>query len=150
MRFLYRFNVQATLASVSDFHRHPSSLSAITPPPAIIRIHKAPQELGEGDEMDFTIWLGPLPIRWAARIEGVSSGGFMDRQVSGPFKEWEHRHSFVKIDDRTTQVQDRIRARLRPHLFWGPVGLGMWLSLPLMFAYRARQTRNLLGKGSQA
>jgi ligand-binding SRPBCC domain-containing protein len=150
MRFLHRFNVKAPLEVVSDFHRRPGSLGAITPPPAILRLHLAPEELGEGDEMDFTIWLGPLPIRWVARIEGVSKEGFSDRQLRGPFKDWVHRHSFVRVDDRTTQVQDQIEANFRPHLLWGPVGLGMWLSLPLMFSYRARQTRKYLGKGKQA
>jgi ligand-binding SRPBCC domain-containing protein len=146
MKFLHRFKVQASLSRVSDFHRYSTSLGAITPPPAILRIHRAPQELGEGDEMDFTIWLGPLPIRWVARIEEVSQAGFVDRQLLGPFNEWVHLHSFIRIDEHTTQVQDYIEARLRAHLLWGPVGLGMWLSMPLMFAYRARQTRKLLVK----
>lgn len=149
MRFIHRFTAQAPISRVLDFHRRPTSLSAITPPPAIVRVHKAPQELGEGDEMDFTIWLGPLPIRWVARIEEVSSEGFTDRQLHGPFKEWVHRHSFVSVDERTTEVHDHIESRLRPHLLWGPVGLGMWLSMPLMFAYRARQTRKLVSRRSQ-
>jgi ligand-binding SRPBCC domain-containing protein len=150
MRFQYKFNTHASLSQVSDFHRRPGSLGAITPPPAILRLHRAPQELGEGDEMDFTIWLGPLPIPWMARIEEVTPEGFTDRQLRGPFKEWVHRHSFLQLDDQITQVQDHIEARLRPHLLWGLVGLGMWLSLPLMFAYRARKTRNLLRKELEA
>ncbi len=149
MNFLHRFKVQAPLDRVFAFHRSPTSLGAITPPPAMVRIRQAPQELREGDEMDFTIWLGPLPIHWVARIEEVSVDGFTDRQLRGPFKKWVHRHSFVRIDDRITQVQDHIMARLRPHLLWGPVGLGMWLSLPFMFAYRARRTRKLISKGPQ-
>ncbi|HRX05275.1 MAG TPA: hypothetical protein P5148_19150, partial [Anaerolineae bacterium] len=30
------------------------------------------------------------------------------------------------------------------HPIWGPVGLGMMLNLPLLFAYRGWQTRRLL------
>ncbi|MEZ4584038.1 MAG: hypothetical protein R3A10_20780 [Caldilineaceae bacterium] len=60
-------------------------MGAITPPPVIVRVHRAPELLGEGDEMDFTMWLGPLPIRWLARIEQVTPVTFVDRQLRGPF-----------------------------------------------------------------
>ena len=33
---------------------------------------------------------------------------------------------------------------MRRHLLWGPVGLGMSLNLPVLFAYRQWQTRRLL------
>ena len=91
--------------------------------------------------MDFTTWLGPLPVRWLARIEDVSPTGFADRQLSGPFRHWLHRHTFVPVDETTTAVVDGIELKLRPHLLWGLVGLGMWLGLPLLFAYRVFQPR---------
>jgi ligand-binding SRPBCC domain-containing protein len=94
--------------------------------------------------MDFTMWLGPLPLRWLARIEEVSPTGFTDRQLRGPFQEWIHRHTFVPVDESTTAVLDEIELKLRSHLLWGLVGLGMWLSLPLLFAYRAWKTRRLI------
>jgi ligand-binding SRPBCC domain-containing protein len=149
MRFRHSFRIRAPLAQVAAFHRQSRSMGAITPPPAIVRLHRAPPELGEGDEMEFTIWMGPLPIRWKARIEQVSLQGFTDRQLRGPFKEWVHRHSFHTTDAQTTEIQDDVQARLRLHPLWGPVGLGMWLSLPVMFAYRAWKTRQLLRENGQ-
>jgi ligand-binding SRPBCC domain-containing protein len=150
MKFRHSFKAAASPAQVADFHRRSTSMAAITPPPAIVRIRRAPQELGEGDEMDFTIWLGPLPIRWLARIEDVSPAGFTDRQLRGPFKAWVHRHSFEPVDGTTTEINDHIEAQLRRHPLWGLVGLGMWSSLPLMFAYRAWMTRRLLRKEGQS
>ena len=94
--------------------------------------------------MDFALWLGPLPLRWLARIENVSAAGFTDRQLRGPFEHWVHRHAFVAVDETTSQVVDEIEASLRKHPLWGLVGLGMWLSLPLLFAYRGWKTRQLL------
>lgn len=94
--------------------------------------------------MDFTLWLGPFPIRWVARIEDVSSAGFVDRQLRGPFRHWAHRHSFSAIDENTTAVVDEIEFSFRKHPWWGLVGIGMWLSLPLLFAYRGWKTRQLL------
>jgi hypothetical protein len=36
-------------------------MAAITPPPMVGRMHRAPAHMGSGDEMDFTLWAGPLP-----------------------------------------------------------------------------------------
>jgi ligand-binding SRPBCC domain-containing protein len=144
MRFRHSFKVRAPISQVAAFHRQSKSMGAITPLPAIVRVHQAPHELGEGDEMEFTIWIGPLPIRWKAHIEQVYSQGFTDQQLRGPFKKWTHRHSFHPLDPETTEIQDEIEATLRVHLLWGLVGLGMWLGLPVMFAYRAWKTRQLL------
>ena len=94
--------------------------------------------------MEFTLWLGPLPIRWLARMEQVSSQGFVDRQLKGPFQKWVHNHRFESIDDANTRVIDSITLALRPHLLWGPVGLFMRIGLPILFAFRAWRTRRLL------
>jgi hypothetical protein len=34
--------------------------------------------------------------------------------------------------------------RLRSHAIWGLVGLGMWLGLPGLFAFRAWKTKRML------
>ena len=144
MRYRHQFRVQAPLAAVAEFHTQSASMGAITPPPIILRVARAPALLRDGDEMAFTMWLGPVPLKWVAHIENVSAGGFSDRQVNGPFQEWTHRHTFAALGQTTTEVRDEVQARLRKHLLWGPLGLAMWLGLPLLFAYRARQTRRLL------
>ena len=98
--------------------------------------------------MDFSLGLGPLAIRWRARIEDASEAGFTDRQLEGPFRAWRHRHRFVALDDATTEVVDEVEASLRTHPVWLPIGLGMWLGLPLLFAFRAGRTRRLLERAT--
>lgn len=144
MTYRHTFRVRAPQARVAEFHTRADSLTAITPPLIPMRVHRAPEHMGDGDEMEFTMWMGPLPVRWRAVVEDVSPEGFLDRQVQGPFQAWAHRHSFVVVDGETTEVMDRVEARIKPHLLWGPVGLGMWLGLPLLFAYRGWKTRRLL------
>lgn len=119
-------------------------MAVLTPPLVLVRIHKAPRRLVDGSEMEFTMWLGPLPVRWRAGIERIGGEGFLDRQVSGPFGSWVHRHSFRSLGERETEIQDWIEFSLKRHLLWGPVGLVMGLSLPLLFAYRRWKTRRLL------
>jgi ligand-binding SRPBCC domain-containing protein len=144
MRFRHTFRVRASVDKVAAFHTAAANMKAITPPLIPMRLYQAPVDLAEGDEMSFTMWLGPIPVRWVAEFEGVSDSGFVDRQREGPFRSWQHRHSFVKIGPEMTEVVDEVEAVLRPHLVWGPVGLVMWLGLPLLFAYRGWKTRRFL------
>ena len=142
MKYRHRFRVRAPLARVAEFHSRAASLAVLTP--IIVRLHRAPAIQRAGDEVDFTMWLGPLPIHWLARIDSVSETDFVDRQVSGPFRQWVHRHTFTPIDAGETVVIDEVQASLKPHWFWGTVGLSMWMALPLLFAYRGWKTRRAL------
>jgi ligand-binding SRPBCC domain-containing protein len=148
VRYRHTFHVRAPLADVARFHTNAESLRAITPPLIPMRLHSAPRQMEEGDEMDFTMWMGPLPVRWVARVEGVSSTGFLDRQLHGPFSTWMHRHSFAVVDKATTEIIDQVEARLKSHVVWGPVGAAMWIGLPLLFGFRAWKTRRLLEGGA--
>lgn len=144
MKFEHRFRVKASVEEVAAFHNRSASMPAITPPPMIVRVHRAPEVLKSGDEMEFTLWAGPLPVRWRAAIEQVGKHGFTDRQVVGPFASWIHRHNYRKVDAATTEVYDHVEARLKRHPFWGPVGWLMWTGMPLLFRFRASRTRRLL------
>ncbi len=144
MQYRHTFTVQAPLAAVASFHAQSRSMGAITPPPVIVRVHRAPDDLGEGDEMAFTLWLLFLPIHWVAQIQEVTPTGFTDIQVSGPFTSWKHKHSFVKHNDTLTEVLDIVEATLSPNPIKWLIGASMWLSMPVLFAYRAWKTRKLL------
>jgi ligand-binding SRPBCC domain-containing protein len=142
--YRHRFRVRASADQVAEFHTRAASMAAITPPPVLVKIHQAPAALREGDKMDFTMWLGPLPVYWKAQIEGSSAKGFTDRQLRGPFAEWAHRHTFVPIDEKTTDVVDEVQLKLRRHPFWWMVGLLMRVGLPFLFAFRAWKTKRIL------
>lgn len=145
MIFRHRFEVDAPLAAVQNFHRRSGSMAAITPPPVLVQMHSAPEVLGEGDEMAFTLWLGPVPLGWRARIENTGPTGFVDRQVSGPFDRWIHRHSFARLGANRTEVRDEVEVALhKSNPLWKAVGLGMWLTLPVLFRFRQWKTRRIL------
>ncbi|MCX6044321.1 MAG: hypothetical protein NT075_04360 [Chloroflexi bacterium] len=149
MKYEHRFTVQSPLSAVAAFHSQSASMGAITPPPVIVQIHQAPAILAEGDLMDFTMWLGPLPIHWLARIEQVTPISFVDAQLRGPFTKWVHHHTFMPLNGQTTTVIDRVEAIVSEHWFWKMVGWGMWLNLPVLFAYRGWKTRQMLEKGDK-
>jgi ligand-binding SRPBCC domain-containing protein len=144
MRYRHTFFVNAPLEKVADFHAQSRSMGSITPPPVIVQVHRAPATLGEGDEMDFTLWLFFLPIRWLARIRDVSINGFVDQQVRGPFASWEHKHNFIQQEGNRTEVRDEVTATLSSNPIRWLIGAGMWLSMPVLFAYRGWKTKKIL------
>ena len=101
--------------------------------------------MADGSISDFTMWLGPVPIRWVAVHSDVSDQqGFTDSQQSGPFGAWVHRHTFRAIDANTTEVVDEIQAEPG-----NLISRFMWLNLPILFAYRGWKTRRVLSMNSR-
>lgn len=146
MNYHHRFVVNAPIEDVRAFHSRSASMGAITPPPIIVQMHDAPVELSEGSSMEFTFWVGPLPLRWRARMTQVGPGGFVDTVERGPFERWVHEHSFVEIDASRTEVFDSLHIEPSRHWFWWIVGRSMMLGLPGLFVYRQWQTRRRLAR----
>ena len=128
---------------VAEFHRGADALRRLTPPPVIVQIHRV-EPLAEGSLAEFTMWFGPLPLRWLARHERVEvERGFVDRQVSGPLAEWVHSHGY-EPEAGGTRLTDTIEYSYRS----GPLG---WLTrvlfnplmLRMMFFFRRRVFQGL-------
>ena len=105
--FDFRFTVNAPLAAVSAFHFEPGILKTLTPPLMIMQVHRF-DPLANGSIGEFTMWMGPVPVRWKAEHSNVSERSFTDTQVAGPMKSWVHTHTFSAIDDNTTEVHEHI------------------------------------------
>jgi ligand-binding SRPBCC domain-containing protein len=150
LKFRHRFTVCASQDAVAKFHADPRVLRTITPLPIIVQFHHV-EPIAEGTEVDFTLWFGPIPVRWIARHSHIRGHqGFVDEQMRGPFKEWIHVHRFETTESGSVEVVDEIDAKLRAHPWWGLVGGMMWITLPILFVFRAWQTRRILERGQSA
>ena len=142
--YKHRFDVNADLCRVSEFHSDANALKKLTMPPAWVQMREV-QPLKEGSIARFTLWLGPIPIRWLAVHQDVDpQRGFTDIQLEGPFQTWRHRHSFVPTATNITEVHDEILAEPGKSLFKRMVSHAMWIAMPLLFAYRAWITRRTI------
>lgn len=135
--FIDRFLVQAAPDAVAAFHHDTRVLKRLTPPPVFVQIHYI-EPLGEGSRSEFTLWFGPLPLRWLAVHTGVDpASGFTDTQARGPMKRWIHRHHWQTDGRGHTVMEDRVeyehhagaRGLLTRLLFAPPL---LWF----MFRYR--------------
>lgn len=139
--FRHTFTVQAPLSAVAAFHYDTRALKRLTPPPLFIQLHRF-DPLADGAEADFTMWFGPLPVRWLAVHNEVGEFGFVDHQVRGPLAHWQHRHTFQALDEQTTRIVDEItydhhrgwRGRLTSLVFNRP-------GLLALFTFRKWATR---------
>lgn len=107
LTFKYTFTVDAPLTAVSNFHHNTSVLKTLTPPPIIAQIHHF-DPMGNGAVAEFTLWFGPLPVRWRAVHSHVSINGFTDTQQQGPLKHWQHTHRFTAVSSTTTRIHEQI------------------------------------------
>ena len=107
MVFEHAFTVDAPLAAVAEFHSDTRALKKLTPFPIIAQIHDY-EPLADGSNARFTLWIGPLPVRWHAIHSEVSPNGFVDTQVAGPLKSWRHTHRFAALGPEKTRVEDSI------------------------------------------
>ncbi len=144
MKFRHEFSVNAPLDVVAEFHRNPYNLVALTPFPARVKIISAPSRINEGEKIEFYVWLGPIPIRWLARIVHLDESGFTDVQVHGPFRYWVHKHRFIPQGENKTLIIDEIEAELSLHPIRFMLGFFMWLGLPFLFGYRRKVTQRLI------
>ena len=134
--FDFVFEVNAPLLVVQAFHHNTSALKQLTPPPTIVQIQSV-EPLAEGSVSRFTLWVGPLPLRWTAIHKNVCGNGFTDIQQSGPAKKWAHTHTFTEIDATHTRVNEHIEYEHKRGL-WGLVTrlLFSYPNLYFMFCYR--------------
>jgi len=144
--FDYSFTVPASLAAVQAFHGDTSALKRLTPPPTIVQLHSI-EPLAEGSVSKFTLWVGPLPLRWTAVHRNVSPRGFTDVQASGPAAAWAHTHTFTPLPDGRTRIDEHIEYAHKRGL-WGIVTRILFSkpNLWLMFSYRRFVTRFHLRK----
>jgi len=140
--FDFTFTVHAPLQAVADFHRDSRTLKRLTPPPVFVQIHSM-EPLAEGSRSVFSMWFGPVPLRWVALHSNVDAlRGFTDTQESGPLQTWQHTHRFKAIDTHSSRVSEQIVYSHKPgwrglltRLLFAPIGLRF------MFTYRAQVTR---------
>jgi ligand-binding SRPBCC domain-containing protein len=104
---------------VFRFFEDAGNLQEITPPWLHFRIlTPLPLELRTGALLEYRMRLYGLPIRWRTRIEAYEPPvGFIDKQLSGPYRLWEHTHEFFEAPEGT-----RMRDVVRYELPFGPLG----------------------------
>lgn len=144
--------VPRPLETVFDFFEHPENLTLITPPWLGLRL-RTPGSLTmqAGLVIDYYVRVLGWTTRWQSLVaEYDPPYSFRDVQIIGPYRRWDHRHSFRREEDGTV-IEDLVV--YEPPL--GPLGglldlLVIRRQLAAIFEYRRQRIEALFGAGAPA
>src|SRR5215208_6344287 len=119
----YQLTASQTICRPIDdvfaFFSRPDNLGRITPAAMGFEQRSADLDMRAGLEIDHRFRpLGCVPMLWRSRIESYDPPrSFVDRQVKGPYRRWEHRRSFTAVEGGT-RIDDEVTYELP----LGPLG----------------------------
>ena len=113
-------HVPLDLEETFRFYGEIGNLERITPPWVHFRIlDPRPDRLHAGARIEYSLVLHRFPIRWITQIDRWEPPHlFTDFQVRGPYKLWEHTHTFEPAEEGGTRMTDTVRYVIP----YGPLG----------------------------
>jgi ligand-binding SRPBCC domain-containing protein len=140
--------IERPRSEVFEFFADAANLERITP--AFLRFRIAtppPITIAEGTLIDYRLSLFGIPFGWRTRIERFEpSRCFVDTSLKGPYKVWNHTHTFTDVPGGT-RMTDRVVYALP----LGPLGtlahgLMVRRMLEAIFDFRVRTIAEIFGQ----
>jgi ligand-binding SRPBCC domain-containing protein len=127
-------------AEVFEFFANADNLERITPADLNFQITSSqPIEMREGALIEYRLKLNGFPINWKTLISKWDPPNeFVDEQLSGPYKQWIHRHTFRELGPYRTSIEDEVRYRLPLEPFGDLAHFFVAWQLDSIFDYRQR------------
>lgn len=143
--------VPAKLEDVFQFFSDAHNLERITAPFLKFKVlTPRPIEMKVGALIDYRLRLRGIPIGWKTKILEWEPGvRFVDSQLSGPYKQWIHTHTFEERDGGTL-CRDRVEYVI-PGGFLEPLVYPfVRKDVESIFDYRSKVIGKLFGPGLSA
>jgi hypothetical protein len=139
--FLKRTHLPVSAERVYQWHIEPGALEKLMPPWEPARVTERTGGTEQiGSRVVISVGVGPLHRTWTSMHTACEPGRmFRDEQVSGPFAQWVHTHSFIPDGANASWLEDRIEYKL-PLGWLGRIAAGGYVrrKLERMFEYRHR------------
>ncbi len=149
MRYVKETRIAAPPEHVFAFHESPGALVRLTPPWERIELISGGDSIRPGSRVVLRTQVGLVSMQWVAEhIEYNPPHGFADRQISGPFASWYHRHRFLDDGAGGTLLRDEVD--YEPPMGWlGRAFGGAFVEEKLrkLFDFRHETTRMIVEAG---
>lgn len=146
-----RLRLARPIAEVFQFFGDAGNLEALTPPWLSFAIlTPRPIEMRPGARIDYRLGLRGVPVRWRTEITvWEPPRRFVDVQLRGPYRLWEHEHTFEEVPGGTL-CRDRVRYAVPGGPLSGLVNrLLVAPDLRKVFRYRQETLRRLFGTSGE-
>jgi len=132
---------------VFDFFADAGNLERITPPELNFKIiTPQPIDLKQGALIDYKLKLRGLPLVWRTVISVWRPPfDFVDEALKSPYKQWIHRHTFSKIGENKTLIEDEVRYRLPFEPFGDFAHFIVRRELNYIFDFRQKTVAEIFG-----
>lgn len=140
--FQFESIIPAEPSALWEWHVRPGAFRKLTPwwAPAQVVSPSAPSRLEADTRLTLRVFMGPIPVKWIAHHRNFDPPhSFMDVQESGPFRSWEHTHSFISHGGAGTVYRDSIDYSLPMPDFLGDA-VNLIFRLQLWFLFRHRHS----------
>ena len=131
------------------FFSSANNLAMITPPEMDFKIltKLEDKEIYEGLLIDYIVKpVFGIPLNWQTEIFKVDKPhSFEDRQLKGPYKIWEHTHTFIQKENGTLMI-DEVKYKI-PLGILGQLAHAMFVKEKVaeIFKYREKALENIFG-----
>ena len=112
--------VEVPIEEAFAFYGDERNLEPLTPPWLHFEVTTPrPITMGAGTLLEYRLRLHGIPIHWRTRIDTWEAPiRFTDFQEKGPYKLWDHTHTFEPDGKSATIIHDRVRYAIP----YGPLG----------------------------
>lgn len=128
--------------TVYRWHASEGAFGRLAPPWERVQLIESFGGIEDGAQVHLRLRVGGFPVDWRLKHCGHQAGiQFCDRQVSGPFRSWNHLHRFEAIRSDRTRLIDRLEIGLPFGWFGHRLGRRFLTSqLERLFRYRHEVT----------
>ncbi len=140
-RFEVAETVPLPVEAVWKAHENVQLLERIAPPFPSVRLKESSIVCASGTQFTVRVEVLGVGVDWRAKIVHWDPPYcFIDEQVSGPFRLWEHTHHFMPITSESTRIVDAVKFELNPLVDGTLIRLG----LETVFKLRMQNLKQVL------
>jgi uncharacterized protein len=108
--FTYRSRIRTSAKDLFTWHTRAGAFERLAPPWEDVAVLEKTDGLEDGSRVVIRTKIGPVPMTWLIEHRDYrEEKQFCDIQIKGPFKHWEHTHTFVPDGPNACFLEDNVK-----------------------------------------